>query len=147
MDQFGLCPCLDHKPASALVKAQTEEVLKKIDEFLKVAGTDKSRLLSAMVYVSDMRLKPQMDEAWISCLASSNPPVRACVEQGSAWQAHRQLDSRGDDPRCPAGGEEYIYDSGGRNARSTLCRDGNGNSNLPATVRKKSLSSQLQYAM
>src|SRR5437868_1398565 len=67
--------------------------------------------------------------------------------QGSAWQAHRQLDSRGDDPRCPAGGEEYIYDSGGRNTRSTLCRDGNGNSNLPATVRKKSLSSQLQYAM
>ena len=57
MDQYGLCPCLDHKPASALVKAQTEKVLKKIDEFLKVAGTDKSRLLSAMVYISDMRLK------------------------------------------------------------------------------------------
>jgi enamine deaminase RidA (YjgF/YER057c/UK114 family) len=33
-----------------------------------------------MVYVSDMRLKPQMDEAWIAWLDSSNTPVRACVE-------------------------------------------------------------------
>ena len=51
---------------SATMKAQTAEVLKKIDELLEVAATDKSRLLSAMVYVSDMRLKPQMDEAWIA---------------------------------------------------------------------------------
>jgi len=65
---------------SASMKAQTEEVLKKIDELLKVAGTNKSRLLSAIVYVSDMRLKPQMDEAWIAWVDSSNTPVRACVE-------------------------------------------------------------------
>ena len=65
---------------SASMKAQTAEVLKKIDELLKLAGTDKSRLLSAMIYVSDMRLKPQMDEAWIAWIDSSNTPVRACVE-------------------------------------------------------------------
>jgi enamine deaminase RidA (YjgF/YER057c/UK114 family) len=65
---------------SATMKAQTEEVLKKIDDLLKIAGTNKSRLLSAMVYVSDMRLKPQMDEAWIAWLDSGNTPVRACVE-------------------------------------------------------------------
>ena len=65
---------------SATMKAQTAEVLKKTDELLAVAGTDKSRLLSAMVYGSDIRFKPQMDEAWISCLDSSNPPLRACVE-------------------------------------------------------------------
>jgi len=65
---------------SATMKAQTAEVLKKIDELLEVAATDKSRLLSAMVYVSDMRLKPQMDEAWIAWVDSSNTPVRACVE-------------------------------------------------------------------
>ena len=62
------------------MKAQTQEILEKIDELLKVAGTDKSRLLSAIVYVSDMRLKPQMDEAWIAWVDSSNTPVRACVE-------------------------------------------------------------------
>jgi len=65
---------------SATMKAQTEEVLKKIDDLLKIAGTNKSRLLSAMVYVSDMRLKPQMDEAWVAWLDSGNTPVRACVE-------------------------------------------------------------------
>jgi enamine deaminase RidA (YjgF/YER057c/UK114 family) len=68
----------DHR--SATMKAQTEEVLKKIDELLKVAGTTKSRLLSAIVYVSDMRLKPQMDDAWMAWVDSSNTPVRACVE-------------------------------------------------------------------
>jgi enamine deaminase RidA (YjgF/YER057c/UK114 family) len=65
---------------SAGMKAQTEEVLKKIDDLLELAGTDKSHLLSATVYVSDMRQKPQMDEAWIAWVDSSNTPVRACVE-------------------------------------------------------------------
>ena len=65
---------------SAPMKAQTHEILNTIDELLKVAGTDKSRLLSAVVYVSDMRLKPQMDEAWMAWVDSSNTPVRACVE-------------------------------------------------------------------
>ncbi len=62
------------------MKAQTEEILKKIDGLLKLAGTDKSRLLSAMVYITDMRLKPQMDEAWVAWIDPKNPPARACVE-------------------------------------------------------------------
>ena len=65
---------------SVTMKAQTEEILKKIDELLTAAGTNKSRLLSAMIYVSDIRLKPQMDEAWTAWVDSSNVPVRACVE-------------------------------------------------------------------
>ena len=64
----------------APMKAQTEEILKKIDGLLKLAGTDKSRLLSAMVYVTDMRLKPQMDEAWTAWIDPKHPPARACVE-------------------------------------------------------------------
>ena len=64
----------------APMKAQTEEILKKIAGLLKLAGTDKSRLLSAMVYVSDMRLKPQMDEAWTAWIDPKNTPARACVE-------------------------------------------------------------------
>src|SRR3990172_12006307 len=64
---------------SAGMKVQTEEILKKIDGLLKLAGTDKSRLLSALVYVTDMRLKPQMDEGWTSWIDPKNPPARACV--------------------------------------------------------------------
>ena len=65
---------------SAPMKAQTEEILKKIDGLLKLAGSDKSRLLSAMVYVTDMRLKPQMDEAWAAWIDPQHTPARACVE-------------------------------------------------------------------
>ena len=65
---------------AAPMKTQTEEILKKIDGLLKLAGTDKSRLLSAMVYVSDMRLKPQMDEAWTAWINPTHTPARACVE-------------------------------------------------------------------
>ena len=65
---------------SAPMKAQTEEILKKIDALLKLAGSDKSRLLSAMVYITDMRLKPQMDEAWAEWIDPQLTPARACVE-------------------------------------------------------------------
>ena len=61
-------------------KGQTEEILAKIDALLKTAGTNKSRLLSAVVYVSDMRVKPGMDEAWMAWIDPKNPPARATVE-------------------------------------------------------------------
>jgi enamine deaminase RidA (YjgF/YER057c/UK114 family) len=64
----------------APMRGQTEQVLKKIDDLLKLAGTDKSRLLSTMVYITDMRLKPQMDEAWLAWVDPKNTPARACVE-------------------------------------------------------------------
>jgi enamine deaminase RidA (YjgF/YER057c/UK114 family) len=65
---------------SASIKGQTAEVLAKIDALLKLAGSDKSRLLSTMIYISDMRLKPQMDEAWLAWVDPAQPPARACVE-------------------------------------------------------------------
>jgi enamine deaminase RidA (YjgF/YER057c/UK114 family) len=64
----------------APIREQTEDVLKSIDALLKQAGTDKSRLLTAIIYLSDMRLKPQMDEAWLAWADPKNLPARACVE-------------------------------------------------------------------
>ena len=64
----------------APMKTQTEEVLKKIDALLKAAGTSKSRLLTATIYISDMSLKSQMDEAWIEWIDPKNTPARACVQ-------------------------------------------------------------------
>ena len=61
-------------------KGQTEEILAKIDGLLKLAGTNKSRLLSVVVYVADMRVKPGMDEAWIAWVDPKNPPARATIE-------------------------------------------------------------------
>lgn len=59
---------------------QTAEILAKIDALLKAASTDKSRLLSAVIWITDMRAKPQMDEAWAAWADPQNLPARACVE-------------------------------------------------------------------
>jgi enamine deaminase RidA (YjgF/YER057c/UK114 family) len=62
------------------IKAQTESVLGQIDKLLARGGSDKSRLLSAVVYVADMRLKAEMDEAWLAWVDAKNPPARATVQ-------------------------------------------------------------------
>lgn len=62
------------------VRAQTEQVLKKIDEYLAAAGTSKSRILSTVIYLSDIRNKDEMNKAWQAWMDKDNPPARACVE-------------------------------------------------------------------
>jgi enamine deaminase RidA (YjgF/YER057c/UK114 family) len=62
------------------MKEQTQDVLRQIDALLAKCGTNKSRILSATVYVNDMKLKPQMDAAWLAWVDQSNPPARATVE-------------------------------------------------------------------
>lgn len=65
---------------NAGMKAQTADVLRQIDALLEKCGSNKSRVLSATVYVTDMALKPQMDEAWMAWVDQSRPPARATVE-------------------------------------------------------------------
>ena len=62
------------------MKAQTEEVLRQIDALLEKCGSNKSRILTTTIYVNDMKLKPQMDEAWMAWVDRANPPARATVE-------------------------------------------------------------------
>ena len=63
-------------------KAQTKNILAKIDKHLAMAGTDKSKLLTATIYVSDMSIKPQMNEGWNEWVEPENFPTRACVATG-----------------------------------------------------------------
>lgn len=65
---------------SAGLKGQTEDVLRQIDKLLGECGSNKSRILTATIYVSDMKQKPKMDEAWMAWVDRSNPPARATVE-------------------------------------------------------------------
>jgi len=62
------------------MKEQTEDVLRQIDSLLAKCGSHKSRILTATVYVNDMKSKPQMDEAWLAWVDQNNPPARATVE-------------------------------------------------------------------
>ena len=64
----------------ARMKAQTADVLRQIDALLAKCGSSKSRILSATVYVTDMALKPEMDEAWMAWVDQSRAPARATVE-------------------------------------------------------------------
>jgi enamine deaminase RidA (YjgF/YER057c/UK114 family) len=64
---------------SADIRGQTQQVLAKIDKALAAAGSDKSHLLSAQIFVSDIGLRPQMNEVWTAWMDPQNPPTRACV--------------------------------------------------------------------
>jgi enamine deaminase RidA (YjgF/YER057c/UK114 family) len=61
------------------MKGQTEQVLRKIDGVLAAAGTDNSRILSATVYLSNIDLKDEMNEAWMAWVDRKNLPARAAV--------------------------------------------------------------------
>ena len=61
------------------IQEQTRQVLAKIDRALAAAGTDKSHLLSAHIFVSDIALRPQLNEVWAAWIDPRNPPIRACV--------------------------------------------------------------------
>ena len=61
------------------MKDQTRQVTDRLDELLASAGTDKTRILSAMLYITDMGMKGEMNEAWTSWLAEENLPVRATI--------------------------------------------------------------------
>jgi enamine deaminase RidA (YjgF/YER057c/UK114 family) len=58
---------------------QTQRALKRIDESLAMSGTDKSRILSAIVYIADIAHKEEMNRAWDEWVDRANPPMRACL--------------------------------------------------------------------
>jgi enamine deaminase RidA (YjgF/YER057c/UK114 family) len=64
----------------ANTKGQTEEVLGMIDRLLASAGSDKAKLLSAIIFIPDMRDKPQVDEAWLAWADAKQLPARAVME-------------------------------------------------------------------
>jgi enamine deaminase RidA (YjgF/YER057c/UK114 family) len=64
----------------APVAEQTKDVLARIDKLLAQAGTDKSKLLAATVWITDMRDFAAMNEVWDAWVTPSHTPARACVE-------------------------------------------------------------------
>ena len=62
------------------VKGQTAQILAKIDKFLADAGTDKSKILSANIWLTDIGTWGQMNEVWDKWVSPGNTPARATVE-------------------------------------------------------------------
>ena len=66
--------------ASGDMKVQTGQVLASINKSLALAGTDKSKLLTAQIWISDMREFAAMNEVWREWVDPDNPPARATCE-------------------------------------------------------------------
>ncbi|MFI0480309.1 RidA family protein [Actinomadura sp. 9N215] len=62
------------------VRFQTREVLRQIDQLLGSAGTSKSRLLTAQVWLADMSMFAEHNDVWNEWVDAANPPARACVQ-------------------------------------------------------------------
>lgn len=59
---------------------QTGEILQQIDDILAKAGTDKSKLLKATIWITDMGRFNEMNAVWDAWVSPGNTPARACVE-------------------------------------------------------------------
>lgn len=68
------------KAKGASVADQTKEIVGIIDELLKEAGTDKTKILSATIYLSDISTFPQMNSVWDTWVVAGQTPARATVE-------------------------------------------------------------------
>ena len=62
------------------ITAQTRNTLAALEATLEEAGSGKTRILQATVYLRDMANKPEMDEVWCDWIGpEENWPQRACV--------------------------------------------------------------------
>ena len=66
--------------AGESVTKQTQEVLAIIDGHLSKAGSDKSKLLTATIYLTDMKTFAEMNAVWDGWVSAGNTPARATVE-------------------------------------------------------------------
>ena len=64
---------------AADVPTQTRQVLAKIERLLALAGTDKTKLLSATIWLTDMRYFQAFNEVWDAWVPEGHAPARACV--------------------------------------------------------------------
>ncbi len=62
------------------VKEQTQDILTQIDDILKEAGSDKTKILKANIWLTDIKTWAEMNEAWDAWVVPGQTPARATVE-------------------------------------------------------------------
>ena len=68
------------------LEVQTTNILSKIDELLKEGGTDKSKLITANIWLKDIGNDfAPFNEVWVKWIDPNNKPIRACVEANLAF--------------------------------------------------------------
>ena len=67
------------------ITVQTQETLAYIDQMLAKAGSDKSKLLSAVIWIKSFKDFAAMNAVWDKWVDPKNPPVRACVHSAELF--------------------------------------------------------------
>ena len=62
------------------VKEQTKDILSQIDDVLKQAGSDKTKIVKANIWLTDIKTWAEMNEAWDAWVVKCQTPARATVE-------------------------------------------------------------------
>ena len=62
------------------ISRQTQDILTEVDNLLNDAGTDKSKLISATIWLTSMEDFVEMNEVWDAWVVQGETPARACVE-------------------------------------------------------------------
>jgi enamine deaminase RidA (YjgF/YER057c/UK114 family) len=71
------------------ITGQTEQVLAKIEKLLKQVGSDKTKLLSAQIFLPDMKDFAAMNVVWEKWVVPGQTPARATVEAKLANPAYK----------------------------------------------------------
>ena len=88
-DTVYLAGVVARAAAGESVTKQTQEVLSIIDGHLAKAGSDKSKLLTATIYLTDMKNFAEMNAVWDAWVSPGHTPARATVEAGLASPDHK----------------------------------------------------------
>ncbi|NLD70352.1 MAG: RidA family protein [Limnobacter sp.] len=71
------------------VAGQTRQVLAAIDALLAEAGSDKTRILQAQIFLADIADFPAMNAVWDAWVPAGHTPARATTEARLAAAAYR----------------------------------------------------------
>jgi enamine deaminase RidA (YjgF/YER057c/UK114 family) len=70
------------------VAGQTRQALADIDKYLGLCNSNKRQILTAVIWLADIRWRDDMNKAWLEWVDPAHLPARACIEAKMA------------DPRC-----------------------------------------------
>ena len=80
VDKIYTAGLVANKTRGQSVLEQTTEILEMIDALLAKAGSDKTRILKANIWLTDISTFAQMNQAWDAWVVAGQTPARATVE-------------------------------------------------------------------
>jgi enamine deaminase RidA (YjgF/YER057c/UK114 family) len=88
-DTVYLAGVVAKEPAGKSVTDQTKDILATIERHLGQVGSDKTKILSANIWLADIGTFAEMNGVWDAWVSQGNTPARATVEAKLATPAHK----------------------------------------------------------